>query len=64
MVKLNANRNTGNTGNTGTKCEICSKLTIKIPEQDHGVLYFGVFIVNFEHTCHLIPVSLLLNLKM
>ena len=69
MMKLNASP-AGiyllkiNNRNTGTKCEICSKLTIKIPEQDHGVLYFGVFIVNFEHTSHLILVFLLLTLKM
>ena len=38
--------------NTRTRCEICSKLTIKTP---------GVFIVNFEHISHLVPVFLLLT---
>ena len=27
-----------NNNNTRTKCEICSKLTIKIPERRHGFL--------------------------
>ena len=36
-----------NNRNTGTKCEICSKLTIKIPEQRHW-RRSGVFVVNFE----------------
>ena len=31
-----------------TKCEICSKLTIKIPER-RLTSCFSVFIVNFEH---------------
>ena len=34
--------------NTRTMCEICSKLTIKTPEQCHW-RRSGVFIVNFEH---------------
>ena len=38
----------GNNGNTRTRCEICSKLTIKIPEQRH-CRRSGIFIVNFEH---------------
>ena len=48
--------------NTGTRCEICSKLTIKIPEQCHGIILVsslltlnifhlwrrsGIFILNF-----------------
>ena len=33
-------------------CEICSKLTIKIPKQR------GVFIVNFEHISHLVLIFL------
>ena len=36
-----------NNRNTGTKCEICSKLTIKIPDQRHW-RRSGVFVVNFE----------------
>ena len=36
-----------NNKNTRTRCEICSKLTIKIPEQQWH--RFDVFIVNFEH---------------
>ena len=36
-----------NNGNTRTRCEICSKLTIKTPERRHW-RRFGVFIVNFE----------------
>ena len=43
-----------NNRNTRTRCEICSKLTIKTP---------GVFIVNFEHISHLALVSLLLTLN-
>ena len=31
-----------------TRCEICSKLTIKIPERRHWHRS-GIFIVNFEH---------------
>ena len=38
-----------------TRCEICSKLTIKIP--------FDVFIVNFEHISHLVLVFLLLTVS-
>ena len=37
-----------NNRNTGTRCEIYSKLTIKIPEQHHWHRS-GIFIVNFEH---------------
>ena len=36
------------------RCEICSKLTIKVPERRHS----GVFIVNFEHISHLFLVLL------
>ena len=38
--------------NTRTRCEICSKLTIKTPER-HQWCRSGVFIVNFEHILHL-----------
>ena len=36
-----------NNRNTRTRCEICSKLTIKIPER-HCVVLVS-YIVNFEH---------------
>ena len=44
-----------NNKNTRTRCEICSKLTIKIPERRHR-RRSGIFIVNFEHVSHLILV--------
>ena len=37
-----------NNRNTGKRCEICSKLTIKIPEQRQWPRS-DIFIVNFEH---------------
>ena len=46
--------------NTRTRCEICSKLTIKTPERRR----FGVFIVNFETISHLVLVFLFLTLNM
>ena len=45
-----------------TKCEICSKLTIKTPDQRNW-RHSGVFIVNFEHISQLILVFLLLTLS-
>ena len=48
--------------NTRTRCEICSKLTIKIPER-HQWRRSGNFIVNFEHILHLFLVFLLLTLS-
>ena len=39
-----------NNKNTGKKCEICSKLTLKIPERFFDVS--GVFIVNFGLVPH------------
>ena len=42
-----------NNRNTRTRCEICSKLTIKI-----------FFVANFEHISHLVLVFLLLTLNM
>ena len=45
-----------------TRCEICSKLTIKTLERRHW-RRFGVFIVDFEHISHLVLVSLLLTLS-
>ena len=63
-----------NKRNTITRCEICSKLTIKTPERRQsrrsGVFSVnfgrrsGVFIVNFEHISHLVIVFLLLTLNM
>ena len=49
--------------NTRTRCEICSKLTIKTPERRQW-RRSGVFIVNFEHISHLVLVFLLLTLNM
>ena len=48
--------------NTRTRCEICSKLTIKIPEYQWH--HSGILIVNFEHIQHLLLVFLLLTLNM
>ena len=48
-----------NNRNTRTKCEICSKLTIKTPERR-----YSVFIVNVEHISHLVLVFLLLTVNM
>ena len=50
-----------NNKNTRTRCEICSKLTMKTPERRQWRCS-GVFIVNFEHISHLILVFLLLTL--
>ena len=52
-----------NNRNTRTTCEICSKLTIKTPEQHYWCLS-GVFIINFEHNSHLVLEFLLLTLNM
>ena len=49
-----------NNRNIRTRCEVCSNLTRKIPEQHHW-RRSGVFIVNFEHILHLI-IFLLLTL--
>ena len=43
--------------NTRTRCEICSKLTIKTPEQRWR--RSGVFTDNFEHISHLVLFPLL-----
>ena len=51
-----------NNKNTRTRCEICSKLTIKTPEQRQW-RRSGVFEVNLEHISHLVLVFLLLTLK-
>ena len=50
-----------NTRNTRIRCEICSKLTIKILEQ-RQLRRFAVFIVKSEHISYLILVFLLLIL--
>ena len=42
-----------NNGNTKSILEICSKLTIKTPEQRHGRC-FGVYIINREYISHFI----------
>ena len=52
-----------NNKNTRTRCEICSKLTIKTPEQ-HKWRRSDVFTVNFEHNSHIGLVFLLLTLNM
>ena len=44
-----------NNTNARIRCEICSELTIKIPERRH--------IVNFKHISHLVLVFLLLTLS-
>ena len=49
-----------NNRNIRTRCEICSKLTIKTPERRHWRLS-GVFIVNFKHISHLVLLFLLLT---
>ena len=51
-----------NNRNSRTRCEICSKLTIKTPERRQWHLS-GVVIVNFEHISHLLLVFLLLTLS-
>ena len=52
-----------NNRNTKTKCEMCSKLTIKTPERPQR-RSSGVFIVNFEHISYFVLVFLLLTLNM
>ena len=51
-----------NNKNIRTMCEICSKLTIKIPERHHWGRS-GIFIVNFEHISDVALVFLLLTLR-
>ena len=51
-----------NNGNNRARCEICSKLTIKIPERRQWCRS-GIFLVNFEHDSHLVLVFLLLTLS-
>ena len=54
-----------NSRNTRTRCEICSKLTIKTPErrQWHQLRHFGIFIFNFEHISLSVVMFLLLTLS-
>ena len=52
-----------NTRNTIKSCEICSKLTIKIPERRNWRCS-GIFIVNFEHISQLLLAFLSLTLNM
>ena len=51
-----------NNRNTRTRCEICSKLTIKTPQRPQWGRS-SVFIVRFEHISHLFLVLLLLTLS-
>ena len=51
-----------NSRNTKTRCEICSKLIIKIQERRH-CRRSGIFIINFEHISHFVLVLLLLFLS-
>ena len=51
-----------NIRSTRARCEICSKLTIKTPEQRHWRCSC-VFIVNFEYISHLVLVFRLLTLS-
>ena len=54
-----------NNRNTRARCEICSKLTIKIQDDANGHwCRSGIFIVNFEHNSHRVLVFLLLTLSM
>ena len=46
-----------NDRNSRTRCETCSKLTIKTPEQCHW-RRSSVFFVNFEHISYLVLVFL------
>ena len=50
-----------NDRNIRTRCEICSKLTIKTPERCQWHCS-GVFIINFDHISHFVLVFLLLTL--
>ena len=46
-----------NNRNIRTRCEICSKLTLKTPERRYWRRP-GIFIANFEHISHLVLVFL------
>ena len=51
-----------NNRNNRTRCEICSKLTIKILERRQW-RRSGIFIANFEYISHFVLVLLLLTLS-
>ena len=51
-----------NNRNTRTRCEICSKLTIKTTEQCQW-RRSSVFIANFVHISHLVLVFSIVNFK-
>ena len=58
----------GNNRNTRTRCEICSKLTVKTTERHLAFFtpYSSVFLVNFEQVnrfSHLVLVFFLLTLS-
>ena len=52
-----------NNRNTKTRCEICSKLTIKIAEARQW-RRSGILIIKFKHISHLVLVFQLLTLNM
>ena len=54
-----------NNRNTRTRCEICSKLTVKTPERRQWRQWrrSGAFIVNFEHISYVVLVFLSLTLS-
>ena len=62
MFPANMNLLKVNKRNTRKMCELCSKLTIKTPEQLQW-RRFGVFLVNFEHISHLFLVFLFWDLN-
>ena len=45
-----------NIRNINTRCEICSKLTMKTPEQRQRCR-FSVLVDNFEHVLHLVRIA-------
>ena len=49
-----------NNRNTRTRCEIRSKLTIKMSKKRHCP---GIFIVNFEHISHLVSSVSIVNFE-
>ena len=51
-----------NDENIRTMCDICSKLTIKTPEQSQWC-HSGVFVVHFEKNCYIFLVFLLMSLN-
>ena len=51
-----------NNRNTRIRCEICSKLTIKIPERRQWDRS-GIFIVHFEHISHLVSTVSIVNFE-